>query len=77
MSDERKHSLCIANGCSGKIAELHATQIKRGWHPHPPKEFRDWWTQQPDYRQGIDTKRAYNCQRYRDQFLEAKQYGAA
>lgn len=70
--------LCEESGCSAKIAKIHFEQfVNRDWHPHPPQDFKKWWLDQQDFRQGIDVKRAYNRQRYRDQFLEAKQYGAA
>jgi hypothetical protein len=70
--------MCDDAGCAEKIRKIHFKQyVHDNWHPHPPKDFCDWWSTQPDFHNGIDAKRAYNCQRYRDEFLESKQYGAA
>lgn len=68
--------LCEEHGCNAKIAKIHFEQfVNHNWHPHPSADFGIWWKTQPGFAQGIDVKRAFNCQNYRDRFLEAKQYG--
>lgn len=69
-------AMCSEHGCSEKIRKIHFDQyVHRQWHPHPPAVFVDWWKSEPEYLHSIDAKRAYNCQVYRDRFLEAKQHG--
>lgn len=80
--EKRKHEitrLCDQHACSDKIRKIHFEQFTRThqWHPHPSKDFLDWWTLHPDFQAGIDAKRAYNCHCYRQEFLEARQIGAA
>ncbi len=71
--------MCEEHGCAPKIAKIHFDQfVDRHWHPHPSAEFKNWWAQHPDFKNGgVDVKPAWNCQRYRDEFLGAKQYGTA
>ena len=74
--EEQIAEMCTLAGCKDKIRKIHFDQyVHRNWHPHPPKEFRDWWTIQPEFTQGIDSKRAYNCDIYRQRYLEAKEIG--
>lgn len=77
--------LCDQAGCSEKLRETHKQQALRDWHPHPPREFVNWWSttgaQATEKATGcawrdIDATRAYNCQRARDTYMEAKQIGA-
>lgn len=73
---DRIMALCEEHGCSDKIKKLHSAQyVDQRWNPHPPIEFRKWWKTQPDYAQGIDAVRAFNCQCYRDAWSEAKTHG--
>lgn len=74
-NDDETHTLCLRHGCSDKRAKIHAAQFNRGWHPHPPVEFEQWWRVQMEAEQGVDSVRAYNCQIYRQRFLEAKGAG--
>lgn len=70
--------LCDEAGCSDKIRKIHFEQfVHRHWHPHPPKEFKDWWVCQHECEQGMSVARAYNCQIYHQRFLEEKAVGAA
>jgi hypothetical protein len=70
--------LCDQHGCSEKIRKIHFDQfVNHDWHPHPPSDFTEWWSGHHDYANGIDAKRAYNCQPYRNQYLEAKGVGLA
>ena len=70
---EEIDDLCREHGCSEKIAKIHAAQyVDRNWHPHPSAEFETWWKTQMEYTQGEDSQRAYNCQEFRDRFLEQK-----
>lgn len=67
--------LCDQHQCKDKIRKIHFEQfVHRNWHPHPSMEFEQWWPTQPEYTQGVGVKPAFNCQMYRDRFLEAKQY---
>lgn len=81
--EQRKHEitrLCDQHGCSEKIRKIHFEQFTRThpWHPHPTKDFSDWWSTHPDFlHAGIDAKRAFNCQSYVNQFFDARQIGAA
>ena len=72
---EKMADLCEQAGCKDKIAKIHFEQALRDWHSHPPKDFENWWASQP--RQEIDAKVGYNCQIYRDEYLESKQVGLA
>lgn len=68
--------LCEQHGCREKITKIHMAQyVDRNWHPHPPAGFEIWWRTQQGAKEGIDAQRAFNCQVYRNAFLEAKQYG--
>lgn len=76
MRDYRENDdICRRHGCAENIAKIHASQIKRGWNPHPPADFRTWWKLQAECEQGVEAVRAYNCQIYRQRFLEIKQIG--
>lgn len=79
MSKEQRardvDEMCDNAGCSDKIRKIHYEQyVKRQWHPHPPKEFCDWWGGQYESRQGIEAKRAYNCEVFRQRYLDEKSY---
>ncbi len=71
--------MCSRANCSEKIAKIHYDQyVNRDWHPHPPDTFTEWWRFHDDHvKHGVKVKPAWNCQSYRDEFMEAKQYGAA
>lgn len=71
--------LCDEYDCSDKIRKVHFDQfVDRGWHPHPPDSFDQWWRKHDDLKYGgIDVKRAWNCKRYRDEWMEAKSVGLA
>lgn len=71
--------MCDTHGCSDKIRKIHFDQyVHRNWHPHPPAEFSDWWKKHPDcIHNGIDFKRAFNCQNYYQEYLEARSIGVA
>lgn len=69
--------LCEKHGCTEKISGLHRAQyVDRHWNPHPSDSFEAWWKTHPDYTQGIDVERAYNCQRYHGDWREARSVGA-
>ena len=38
-------------------------------------QFIAWFQTHPDYQQEISPRIAHKCQRYQDEYLEAKQYG--
>lgn len=66
--------LCSAHNCSEKVRKIHFAQfVDRGWHPHPPQEFYDWWKKHRD--NVIRTVIAFNTQIYYVEYLEAKQHG--
>lgn len=71
--------LCAEHNCSEKLRKIHFDQyVDRQWHPHPSKEFLEWFKTTEESRLfNVNPKVAWNCQRYRDEFMEAKQYGAA
>ncbi len=71
--------MCSRAGCSEKVAKIHFDQyVDRHWHPHPHEAFCDWWKLHADFiKHGVKVKIAWNCQHYRDEWMEAKQYGAA
>ena len=70
--------LCSQHSCTEKIRKIHFDQfIHRNWHPHPSVEFERWWAKHADFTQGISIKVAWNCQRYRQEFLKAREVGAA
>lgn len=71
--------LCAQHNCNERIRKIHAAQyVDRRWHPHPPAEFVRWWSQHDDHKlAGVRTVTAWNCQRYRDQYLEVREIGAA
>lgn len=71
---EQMADLCEQSRCSEKKAKIHFEMALRDWHSHPPKSFEAWWASKP---RDIDAKRAYNCQCYRDEYLEAKEIGLA
>lgn len=66
--------LCEQSRCKDKVAKIHFEQALRNWHSHPPKAFEAWWASKP---REIDAKRAYNCQMFRDEYMEAKAVGSA
>jgi len=77
-------TLCRFHECNDKIAEIHHDQyVHRNWNPHPPKRFLDWVFTHPDYVEMLDygttgrevAVKMFNCQSYRDQYVEAKQVG--
>lgn len=70
--------LCDQHGCNEKIAKIHYDQfVNRDWHPHPPERFEQWWKSHRDYACGVKARIAWNCQSYRDEFMEVTQIGAA
>ncbi len=75
------NALCDEAGCSDKIRKIHFEQyvdLDRRWNPHPSKKFADWWKNHKDcVDHGIDVNRAFNCENYRQEFLEAKEIGIA
>ena len=80
--DERKEEvaeLCATHNCTEKLRKIHYDQfVDRYWHPHPSEEFLEWFKTLEDFRLfNVNPKVAWNCQRYRDEFWEAKKYGIA
>lgn len=80
--DEREEEiadLCARHNCSEKRAKIHLAQfVNRYWHPHPSDEFLEWFELLEDYRLfRVNPRVAWNCQKYRDEFWEAKKYGIA
>ena len=77
--EKRKQTIddmCDQAGCGERVRKIHFGQfVDHSWHPHPPNDFVSWWPRHRDYSYGVDAKRAYNCQIYRNEFLESKQYG--
>lgn len=71
--------LCSEHNCSEKAGRIHFTQyVDRQWHPHPPEDFVVWFKTLQDWIIFKTNPRvAWNCQLYRDEWMEAKQYGAA
>lgn len=66
--------LCEQAGCNEKIAGIHQAQfVDRGWNPHPPRAFVQWWPRGKaicEERTGIayrhiDEVRAFNCEAVR------------
>ena len=72
LEEDEIADLCERHRCSEKKRKIHLDQfVNRGWHPHAPESFVDWWHKHPDFKNSggsLDAKRAYNCQRYRSQF---------
>jgi hypothetical protein len=70
--------LCDRAECSAKMRKLHFDQfVYRDWHPHPPQSFIDWFARHPDNigEGGSGPVAFFNCQRYYDQFCEARMRG--
>jgi hypothetical protein len=75
--------LCDKSGCAESKRKLHFEQfVDRSFNPHPPNAFIQWWYRHPDARsegpedmRGPDAVRAYNCVRYRNEYLDAKELG--
>ncbi len=67
---------CWDAGCTEKIRKIHSAQWRRRWDAHPPEDFEKWWHKHLDFTiSGVAVKVAWNCQRYRQEFLESKQFG--
>jgi hypothetical protein len=69
--------LCEQAKCSEKDQKRHMRQYLRGWNPHPPQRFANWWITQHEYSQGISAETGFNCQIHRDAYIEAKSSGIA
>jgi hypothetical protein len=77
--------LCDQHGCNDKIHKVHTAQyVDRGWNPHPPQHFANWWgsvgkemteKKSENSWQDIDSIRAFNCETVREVYREAKQFG--
>ena len=77
--------LCDQHGCNDKIQKLHHAQfVDKGWNPHPPQAFINWWgsigikaTEKATGRGWgeIDAIRAFNCEAVREVYREAKNFG--
>jgi len=75
---EKIARLCAAAGCPDKLRKIHFNQfVYREWHPHPPRDFIDWWARHPDNvgEGGSDPESFFNCARYYAQFREARIHG--
>lgn len=60
-------SLCDQANCTEKVRKLHFAQIvDKGWNPHPPADFLQWWKTHPE--RNIGAVRAFNCAEYVEQF---------
>lgn len=70
-TEQRREAIkeaCDAAGCSDKVRKIHFAQYVRGyWEPHPPRAFNIWWAKQPEAT-FIESKRAWNCGAFREQF---------
>jgi hypothetical protein len=70
--------LCDKAGCSDKLRKVHFAQfVERGWHPHPPQTFFDWWSRHPD-NVGAGSSGPvtfFNAARYYAQFCEMRELG--
>jgi hypothetical protein len=68
--------LCDLAECSEHIRQVHCQQyISRRWNPHPSQAFKEWWARHPHAQENIDVGRAFNCQQYRQEFLESRRFG--
>lgn len=70
-------ALCDSRGCDKETAKRHYELFMDGeWNPHPTENFSRWWMSLSELvRYTIAPVTAYNCQCYRDQYLEAKSMG--
>lgn len=69
--------LCEQAGCNETMRKKHfAEYVDKGWHPHPPQTFRNWWSRHDHCKDGPSAMNAWNCACYRDEYMEAKSYGA-
>jgi len=78
--------LCDQAGCNDKIRKVHSSQyVDRGWNPHPPQRFINWWgmkgkaitEKQTDKAwQDVDAIRAFNCEDAREVYRQTKMIGA-
>ena len=68
--------LCDQAGCNQKMRKVHYGQyVHRQWNPHPSERFLAWWK---NHKNGdIKPTTAYNTRIYMEEYLEAKNYGAA
>jgi hypothetical protein len=70
--------LCTKAGCDEKLRKIHFVQfVERGWHPHPPTTFFDWFSRHPD-NVGDGTSGPvtfFNAARYYAQFCEMRELG--
>ena len=73
MYDDRidQHRMAID---PDKIENLHASQSRRNW-TQPSEEFKEWWKHHRNAE--IKPVIAWNCEHYRQEFLESREYGAA
>jgi hypothetical protein len=68
--------MCDQHGCKTRVRKIHFEQyVDRGWHPHPPQSFINWWNTTHPGEPGMVS--AFNSKFYLDQWEEAKQCGAA
>ena len=71
-------ALCNYHECKPKIRKIHFDQyVYRRWNPHPPTRFVAWWKLHPDVSEKTTALLAFNCENYRQQYLEAKEFGVA
>lgn len=69
--------ICDKCGCSDKLSKLHFEQfVKHDWQPHASQRFKRWWAKHP-MNDGTPPVIAQNVKVYWDEYLEAKQIGAA
>ena len=67
--------LCSEASCGPTARKVHFNQfVDRNWHPHPPVEFEQWWSKSGHSTRAVT---AWNCQSFRDEYMESKGYGVA
>ncbi len=77
--------ICDKCGCSDKARKRHYDQfVNHGWQPHASLRFKKWWFAQQEFKDsqdsegnGIKAETAQNVDRIWEQYLNAKQIGAA
>jgi hypothetical protein len=76
---KRITAICNRVGCDDKSKRLHLhVYVEDGWIPHASQPFKAWLSRHrdPDVRK-LNPVTAYNCKSFVDEYMEAKQIGAA
>ena len=68
--------LCDQAGCPELLRKRHLHQYAdHRWNPHPSPQFVAWFSLHRECG-SVDSRIAFNCQCYRDEYWEAKTVGA-